>query len=229
MACGKRRLVVAVAKQRETVSHMTKTYAAIIIGLSLSLVGVAWYYTPYLVAKNAGTWVTEQQGQFGDLFGSVNALFSGLGVVGLTLTLLLQWNELKKTDQAVRESNDLSKASAILASLPQTIRREFKHLQINHSADYKDPDLLTLDAIRKKIKMLEERRIGHNNSLKEKKEALKKLEQEGDTPESLSLRRDVMWLEQNDQSYQKHISMLKKLEAYEVQIEAAQKVMMLNV
>ena len=33
---------------------------------------------------------SEERGQFGDMFGAVNALFSGLAFAGLILTLILQ-------------------------------------------------------------------------------------------------------------------------------------------
>lgn len=36
----------------------------------------------------------ERQGQFGDKFGAVNALFSGLAFAGLIFTIILQKNEL---------------------------------------------------------------------------------------------------------------------------------------
>ena len=38
-----------------------------------------------------GNW--EKRGQFGDMFGAVNALFSGLAFAGLIITLILQRNE----------------------------------------------------------------------------------------------------------------------------------------
>lgn len=37
---------------------------------------------------------SDRQGQFGDLFGAVNALFSGLAFAGLIITLILQRKEL---------------------------------------------------------------------------------------------------------------------------------------
>ena len=37
---------------------------------------------------------SEERGQFGDMFGAVNALFSGLAFAGLILTLILQRKEL---------------------------------------------------------------------------------------------------------------------------------------
>jgi len=38
--------------------------------------------------------LSEQQGQFGDKLGAVNALFSGLAFAGLIFTIILQKNEL---------------------------------------------------------------------------------------------------------------------------------------
>lgn len=38
---------------------------------------------------------SEERGQFGDMFGAVNALFSGLAFVGLIITLILQRRELE--------------------------------------------------------------------------------------------------------------------------------------
>ena len=37
---------------------------------------------------------SEKRGQFGDMFGAVNALFSGLAFAGLIITLILQMKEL---------------------------------------------------------------------------------------------------------------------------------------
>lgn len=37
---------------------------------------------------------SSERGQFGDMFGAVNALFSGLAFAGLIITLILQKTEL---------------------------------------------------------------------------------------------------------------------------------------
>lgn len=42
----------------------------------------------YIIFNNIGTW--EHRGQFGDLFGAVNALFSGLAFAGLIITIRQQ-------------------------------------------------------------------------------------------------------------------------------------------
>ena len=39
-------------------------------------------------------WVTDKRGQFGDSFGGINALFSGLAFLGVICAILLQQKEL---------------------------------------------------------------------------------------------------------------------------------------
>lgn len=50
----------------------------------------AWLATIYVLHD----WDSDKRGTFGDMFGSVNALFSGLALAGIILTILLQRNEL---------------------------------------------------------------------------------------------------------------------------------------
>lgn len=49
----------------------------------------AWFITLYLLQGD------ENRGTFGDMFGSVNALFSGLAFGGVIYAILLQRKELK--------------------------------------------------------------------------------------------------------------------------------------
>src|SRR5918994_4689704 len=44
----------------------------------------------------------EERGQFGDLFGGVNALFTGLAFAGVIYTILLQSNELELQREELR-------------------------------------------------------------------------------------------------------------------------------
>jgi hypothetical protein len=50
---------------------------------------LAWALTWYLLKDQTG------RGTFGDMFGSVNAIFSGLAFVGVIYAILLQSKELK--------------------------------------------------------------------------------------------------------------------------------------
>ena len=58
----------------------------------LSVIGVimVWAMTFFLYFN----YNSEERGQFGDMFGAVNALFSGLAFAGLIITLILQREEL---------------------------------------------------------------------------------------------------------------------------------------
>ena len=55
------------------------------------------------------------RGQFGDLFGSVNALFSGLAFSGLIYTIFLQKQEIAKLESAQRETEKLLRAQVLSA------------------------------------------------------------------------------------------------------------------
>lgn len=62
-----------------------------------------WYYIGVWIDTNVTAGETKDQlitaarGQFGDKFGAVNALFSGLAFAGIIITLLLQKRDLKET------------------------------------------------------------------------------------------------------------------------------------
>ena len=49
---------------------------------------------------------SEERGQFGDMFGAVNALFSGLAFAGLILTLILQRKELTLQRDELEQTRD---------------------------------------------------------------------------------------------------------------------------
>lgn len=62
-------------------------------------------FVVWLIA-GAAVWLSigslEQRGQFGDMFGAVNALFSGLAMAGVIYAVLLQQNELALQRQELR-------------------------------------------------------------------------------------------------------------------------------
>lgn len=53
----------------------------------------------------------DKRGQFGDMFGSINTLFSGLAFVGLILTIALQWSELSIQREEIKEATEAQKKS----------------------------------------------------------------------------------------------------------------------
>ncbi|MDD3020208.1 MAG: hypothetical protein PHX61_04405 [Alphaproteobacteria bacterium] len=69
-----------------------------------------WVYLLFVVFAWAMSWIITDffihestvRGTFGDKFGAVNALFSGLAFAGVIITILLQREELKATQDEVR-------------------------------------------------------------------------------------------------------------------------------
>ena len=70
-------------------SKEMQKYSIIGVGLVLILWIGSW------ILINCQTWSQEMKGQFGDMFGAVNALFTGLAFSGVIVTIILQSKELK--------------------------------------------------------------------------------------------------------------------------------------
>ena len=62
-----------------------------IIGISASVLVIGLWIGNWILLKECSY---EDRGTFGDMFGSVNALFSGIALIGIIITILLQSNEL---------------------------------------------------------------------------------------------------------------------------------------
>ncbi len=73
----------------------------------ISMAAVFWlFYSGYIPLKGANL---EEKGQFGDSFGVLNSLFTGLGFGGLVVTLLLQQKQIKQQEKELniqRESEE---------------------------------------------------------------------------------------------------------------------------
>lgn len=87
---------------------------SIIVALLLvATVVVLWLATPFVVSSLYKP--PTEAGPFGDLFGSINALFSGLAFAGLIYAILLQRRELELQRlelQATREEMKLARSEA---------------------------------------------------------------------------------------------------------------------
>lgn len=86
---------------------MSKESRLLAIGM-LALVMIIWLATPFLVMAILKKPLLEL-GQFGDIYGSVNALFSGLAFVGIVIAIYLQQQELDKTQAALFRSLEQAK------------------------------------------------------------------------------------------------------------------------
>lgn len=74
-------------KKKEETSHNPKL-VVILLAVVLILWVLSWLFIPYFLNE----W--KDRGTFGDMFGAVNSLFSGLAFAGLIYTIYLQSKEL---------------------------------------------------------------------------------------------------------------------------------------
>ena len=70
----------------------TRANPAIVVGIAASLIILAWVLTPLVMRLVFPD--LAHRGQAGDLYGSINALFSGLAFAGVIYAILLQRDEL---------------------------------------------------------------------------------------------------------------------------------------
>ena len=84
--------------QHSVIKHHMKKIISLSIGFLLIL--IVWIAFPYALKcyfdqfHSAADW--QKLGTFGDSFGALNTLFSGLALSGLAVSILLQISELKK-------------------------------------------------------------------------------------------------------------------------------------
>ena len=96
--------------------------------ITLFVVLALWFSTPFIVKHYFS--VIAERGQFGDIFGSINALFSGLAFSGLIYTIFLQREEISKLEKSQKESEKILKAQAF--SLEQSAKLSAISILYNH-------------------------------------------------------------------------------------------------
>lgn len=74
------------------------------------LVVFAWAISGVIIYYTASNW--SDRGTIGDMFGAVNALFSGLAFVGLIYTIIMQREEIKMNLQEIEMNRKELKKSA---------------------------------------------------------------------------------------------------------------------
>jgi hypothetical protein len=94
------------------------TFAAISVGVLVVWLGF-WWFVVYTIDD------TSKRGQFGDMFGAVNALFSGLAFAGIIFTILLQRDELRLQRKELRQNRlELRGQKLQLQAQTETLRRQ---------------------------------------------------------------------------------------------------------
>ena len=83
-----------------------ETKSRLWIWIVVAIIGVlaAWGLSWWLINKNINC--STERGTFGDMFGAVNALFSGLAFAGLIVTLLYQKEELKLQREELAQTRE---------------------------------------------------------------------------------------------------------------------------
>lgn len=110
--------------------------------LTICFVVVVWLLNWFLVWRFLGK--SDERGDFGDMFGAVNALFSGLAFAVLIYTMLLQREELKlqreelklqrevlelQAAELKRQADELVKTVELQKTGLELQKKQFEHLQ----------------------------------------------------------------------------------------------------
>lgn len=102
----------------------------------IAIIGVVFTWIAIPVLALQMTSGVDQAGQLGDVFGSVSALFNGLGLAALLATLFFQWTEIEASARLARESarsvGEQSRFLALgaqLSALPLVIEAERSRLR----------------------------------------------------------------------------------------------------
>lgn len=106
----------------------------LLIAIVIVVISAAWWLIDYNISNN------EIRGQFGDKFGSVNALFSGLAFAGLIYTIVLQRKDLqlqKKDLELTRIELEGQKEEAKKQNTT-LLKREFNTMYFNFLASNRD-------------------------------------------------------------------------------------------
>lgn len=106
-------------------TNKEETKSRLWIWIVVAIIGVlvAWGLSWWLINKNIDC--TTERGTFGDMFGAVNALFSGLAFAGLIVTLLYQKEELKLQREELRETrNELNAQKLEFQEQNKTMKRQ---------------------------------------------------------------------------------------------------------
>ena len=103
-------------------------YNKLLIGLVLLVVFI-WGVSAILILFYLDNW--SDRGTFGDLFGAVNALFSGLAFVGLIYTILLQRKDLQfQKNEIALNRNELKKSAKAQEKSEEALHEQVNQMKI---------------------------------------------------------------------------------------------------
>jgi CRISPR/Cas system CMR-associated protein Cmr5 small subunit len=98
----------------------------IIIGVIICLI---WFISAIVVYKIRPDW--GKRGQFGDMFGGINSLFSGLAFAGLIYTIILQRKELTlQRKELILTRNELMRSAKAQEESEKSLTAQLKSMVI---------------------------------------------------------------------------------------------------
>jgi hypothetical protein len=101
----------------------------IIFSVIVLLIIISLWLATYFKLKDLDP---VKRGTFGDMFGSINALFSGLALAGIILTILLQKKELALQRQELKDTREeLKRAADAQENSERALRRQAENLKIS--------------------------------------------------------------------------------------------------
>src|SRR5688572_20161963 len=127
----------------------SKVTPYVLLGFVILLWSLCWI----LISTTSALDVWEKRGQFGDMFGAVNALFSGLAFAGIILTILLQREELKaQREELILSRKELELTRGELAGQKKELKKQNENLKHQR---YNDTYLQLLNLHVNEVKALE--------------------------------------------------------------------------
>jgi hypothetical protein len=112
----------------------------VVFVLALWLGNMYWGIHEFKADENAGTF--EDRGTFGDVFGAVNALFSGLAFAGLIFTILLQRKDLKlQFSELSRQADETKRTADQFEKQQQLTSYQLIQSTVNNLIDVKNTHL----------------------------------------------------------------------------------------
>jgi hypothetical protein len=113
------------------------------IWISLIILAISIPF-PFIVKLFLADW--SKSGTFGDTYGALNAIFSGITVAGLIITILMQRNELgnqKKEMQDTRREFSINRITGVIYNQLERYERAVENLIIiNNNEEFKGYDAM---------------------------------------------------------------------------------------
>jgi len=108
---------------------MCSKNSILLIGLTVLVIIIGlWVLTRYLLKDLPST----DRGTYGDMFGSINALFSGMALAGIIITILLQRQELQYQRDELRETRREFKTQNETLKIQRFENTFFNLLNLHH-------------------------------------------------------------------------------------------------